>query len=65
VDEQTNDLDLLLEKIFSDCLEAYCTDCGKILASGTQVYHEVVTNVAYNHGEIYSHDVLVRNWLDE
>lgn len=62
--EPTNDLDMLLTKILGDCLEAYCEDCSKILATGTTMYHTLVTTVAYHHSEEYDHEVHVRSWAD-
>jgi hypothetical protein len=60
----TNDLDLLLEEILGDCLEAYCEDCGTILATGTKNYHDLVANVGYDHEITFDHYVTVQSWLD-
>lgn len=62
--EQTNDLDAVLAVILGSCLEAFCEDCDMVLASGTKVYHNMVSTVAYYHGEQYDHDVHVRSWAD-
>lgn len=57
-------LDQVLAEILGDCLEAYCEDCDGILAQGTGQCKDDVFTEAYNHGEIYDHDVRVRSWLD-
>jgi len=58
------ELDRVLQEILGDCLEAYCDECDGILAQGTGQYKEDVFTVAYNHREIYDHDVRVRSWAD-
>jgi len=58
------ELDQVLKEILGDCLEAYCDECDGVLAQGTGQYKEDVFTVAYNHREIYDHDVRVRSWAD-
>lgn len=59
-----DELDKILGEILGDCLEAYCEDCDGILAQGTGQYKEDVFTAAYNHGEVYDHEVRVRSWAD-
>lgn len=58
------ELDQILTEILGDCLEAYCEDCDGILAQGTGQYKDDVFTAAFNHGEIYDHEVKVRSWAD-
>lgn len=56
--------DQMLIDVLSECMEAFCQDCGMVLAQGTHPYHDDVAAVAYNHGEMYDHDVRVRSWAE-
>ena len=65
MDEPMYDLDDILMDVFGDCMEAWCEDCGLVLATGTGPYKPQVNNVAYVHSEVYDHEVHVRSWVDE
>lgn len=58
------ELDEMLAEILGDCLEAYCEDCGQLLAQGTGNRKPDVSREAYVHGEVYDHEVHVRSWAD-
>jgi hypothetical protein len=58
------EVDMMLTEILSDCLEAYCEDCNRILAQGTGTRKPDVSSAAYHHSEIYDHQVFVRSWAD-
>lgn len=58
------ELDTMLAEILGDCMEAYCEDCGQILAQGTGTRKPDVSSAAYHHSEVYDHEVHVRSWAD-
>lgn len=58
------ELDDILTEVLSDCLEAYCDDCGRLVAQGTGPWKEDVSREAYVHSEVYDHEVHVRSWAD-
>lgn len=63
-DDPVYELDDILTEVFGDCMEAWCEDCGAVLATGTGPYKTQVSNVAYTHGSIYDHEVRVRSWAE-
>lgn len=63
-DEPMYELEDVLTEVFGDCMEAWCEDCGAVLATGTGPYKTQVSNVAYTHGSIYDHEVRVRSWAE-
>lgn len=58
------ELDDMLAEILNDCMEAYCEDCDRVLATGTGNLKPDVSHEAYVHSEVYDHNVHVRSWAD-
>jgi hypothetical protein len=58
------ELDQMLAEILGDCIEAYCDDCGRLIAQGTGSKKPEVSSAAYHHSEIWDHEVHVRSWVD-
>lgn len=58
------ELDDVLIEVLSDCLEAWCDDCGRLVAQGTGTWKSEVEQEAYIHREVFDHEVHVRTWLD-
>lgn len=58
------ELDEMLAEILGDCIEAYCEDCGRMLAQGTGNRKPDVSSAAYHHSEVFDHEVRVRSWAD-